>query len=302
MKYLTALVAIAGSIVACWGCQKGRMLTAGDIPGLPSVPPSARIAYGPGPQHFAELRLPEAATAPLPVVVILHGGCWGEYADAGYMGSLASSLTSREGWATWNLEYRGVHQAGGGWPGTFLDVGLGIDALRGAAAEHPLDLTRVVAIGHSAGGHLALWAAARSGLPAGNPLFVEQPLPLRGIVSLAGIADLRAFYEYGQGPCGNRQERLMGGPPEAHPERYAVASPSERLPLGVPQVLLWGALDRVVPQELFEAYESAAREAGDRVESITVEGAAHHEFGAPRGRAYQAIVSGIRRLLDGAGG
>ncbi|RPJ79915.1 MAG: alpha/beta hydrolase [Acidobacteria bacterium] len=204
---------------------------------------------------------------------------------------------TREGWATWNVEYRGVHQPGGGWPGTFLDVGAGIDALRKASAEHPLDLERVIAIGHSAGGHLALWAATRRRLEPSSPLHAPDPLPLAGVVSMAGIADLEAFYEYGQDPCGDGLPRLMGGPRADHPERYAAGSPAELLPLGTPQLLLWGALDRIVPRELFGRYEAAARKAGDLVESVTIEGIGHHEFGSPSSAAYPAIVSAIRRLL-----
>jgi len=275
-----------------------RMLSASDIPRLPSTPPTARIAYGPAPQQFADLRLPADSPAARPVVVILHGGCWREYADTAYTAPLASALV-REGWATWNVEYRGVHQPGGGWPGTLLDAGAGIDALRKAAPDYRLDLARVVAIGHSAGGHLALWAATRARTPASSPLSGSNPLPLLGVVSMAGIADLAAFYEYGQGPCGDGLPRLMGGPPASHPDRYAAASPFERLPLGVPHVLLWGALDRIVPRDLFAAYEAAARQAGDRVESITIDGVGHHEFGSPSGPAYEALVSAINRLLSG---
>jgi len=272
-----------------------RLMTATDVPKLPSAPPTAVVHYGPLPQHVAELRVPKGK-GPFPVVAILHGGCWGEYADITYTAPLASALT-KEGWATWNLEYRGVHQEGGGWPGTFEDVGRGLDAIAEAASRWPVDPARVVAIGHSAGGHLALWAAARPGYPKGSLFHASRPLPLAGVVSMAGIVDLNAFYEYGRDPCGDRERRLMGGSPAQQPQRYALASPRERLPLRVPQQLLWGALDRIVPGRLFKDYEEAARRAGDRVESVTVEGVGHHEFGAPQGPAYHAIVEAIRRLL-----
>lgn len=117
---------------------------------------------------------------------------------------------------------------------------------------------------------------------------------------MAGIVDLAAFYDYGQEPCGDGLPRLMEGPPAARPERYAAASPSERLPIGVPHVLLWGSLDRVVPRHLFADYEAAAKIAGDRVESITINGIGHHEFGSPSGPAYDALVAAIRRLLGPA--
>jgi acetyl esterase/lipase len=275
--------------------QQPRLMTSGEPPQLPSAPPAAVVRYGPLAAHVAELRVPEGKGR-FPVVAIIHGGCWGEYADIKYTAPLASALT-REGWATWNLEYRGVHQDGGGWPGTFEDVGKGLDAVRDAASRWLLDESRVVAIGHSAGGHLALWAAARPGYPAGAVFHADAPLRLSGVVSMAGIVDLEAFYTYGQGPCGDREQRLMGGPPGAQPERYALASPRRRLPLGVPQRLLWGALDEIVPGPLFGNYERAAREAGDRVESLTIDGIGHHEFGSPHSAAYPAIVSAIRELL-----
>jgi len=289
----TAVVALTMTLPAA---SQARLMTASDVPKLPSAPPAAVVRYGPLPQHVAEVRVPEGQ-GPFPVVAIIHGGCWAEYADIKYTAPLASALTT-EGWATWNLEYRGVHQDGGGWPGTFEDVGRGLDAIAESASRWPLDPSHVVAIGHSAGGHLALWAAARPGYSKGSVFHASRPLPLAGVVSMAGIVDLKAFYEYGRDPCGDREQRLMGGSPAEQPKRYALASPRERLPLGVPQQLLWGALDRIVPARLFEDYERAARRAGDRVESVTIEEIGHHEFGAPGSAAYPAIVTAIRRLLE----
>ena len=288
-------VAVGAMTMTLPAVSQTRLMTASDVPKLPSVPPAAVVRYGPLPQHVAEVRVPEGK-GPFPVIAIIHGGCWGEYADITYTAPLASALT-REGWATWNLEYRGVHQEGGGWPGTFEDVGRGLDAIGGSASRWLLDPSKVVAVGHSAGGHLALWAAARRGYPKGSLFHASRPLPLAGVVSMAGIVDLRAFYEYGRDPCGDREQRLMGGSPAGQPERYALASPRERLPLGVPQQLLWGAMDRIVPGRLFKDYEQAARRAGDRVESVTIEGIGHHEFGSPESAAYREIVKAIGALL-----
>ncbi len=288
-------VAVGAMTMTLPAVSQTRLMTASDVPKLPSVPPAAVVRYGPLPQHVAEVRVPEGK-GPFPVIAIIHGGCWGEDADITYTAPLASALT-REGWATWNLEYRGVHQEGGGWPGTFEDVGRGLDAIGGSASRWLLDPSKVVAVGHSAGGHLALWAAARRGYPKGSLFHASRPLPLAGVVSMAGIVDLRAFYEYGRDPCGDREQRLMGGSPAGQPERYALASPRERLPLGVPQQLLWGAMDRIVPGRLFKDYEQAARRAGDRVESVTIEGIGHHEFGSPESAAYREIVKAIGALL-----
>src|SRR5215472_10813644 len=175
-------IPVAVAVLCCGAaCQNGPLRPA-DIVKLPSVPPAAHIPYGTDQNQFADLRLPENARA-VPVVVVIHGGCWAEYADVTYSAPLATALT-REGWATWNVEYRRVHQDGGGWPGTFIDAARGIDALREAANKYPLDAMRVVAIGHSVGGQLALWHAARRGLPKESAVYVADPLPVAGAISI----------------------------------------------------------------------------------------------------------------------
>jgi acetyl esterase/lipase len=262
---------------------------------LPSQPPLAKIPYGPAPQQFAELRLP-AGKGPFPVVALLHGGCYGDYAAADYTAPMASALL-KEGWATWNIEYRREQEPGGGWPGTFLDAGSAVDALRQAAAKYPLDLGRVVTMGHSAGGQLALWAAARKRVPRSSEVYMANPLPVRGAVSIAGIVDMRAFAEYGRQPCGERHIRVMGGTADRWPARYAAVSPAELLPLGVPQVLIWGADDTVVPESLFHEYEQRARAAPDRAEIISLAGEAHHDLCDPGNPGWTKIVRAVRKLL-----
>jgi acetyl esterase/lipase len=227
---------------------------------------------------------------------VIHGGCWAEYADVTYTANLATAL-ARQGWATWNLEYRRVHQEGGGWPGTFLDVARGIDALRGAAKKYPLDTARVVAIGHSAGGQLALWDAARPHLPQTSAVYVADPLRLRGAVSIGGIPDMRAFAEDAKGPCDGHHIRVMDGPPVEHPDRYAQVSPAEFLPLGVPQVLIWGEKDTVAPRSLFAPYLEKAKAAGDSVTSLIVPAAGHHDLMSSELPAYDVLVEQIRRLF-----
>jgi acetyl esterase/lipase len=289
---MRAVVAV-GAASMCAACQ--TRMTPADIVKLPSSPPAAHIPYGSDPNQFADLRLPEGR-GPFAVVVVIHGGCWAEYADVTYTANLATAL-ARDGWATWNLEYRRIHQDGGGWPGTFLDAAHGIDALRDAARKYPLDTARVVAIGHSAGGHLALWDGARRGQPKDSPLYVADPLPLRGVVSIGGIPDLRAFAEYATDPCGGRHIRFMGGPPSAHPDRYALGSPAERLPLGVPQAMIWGEKDTVAPERIFADYGAKAKAAGDSITPVVVPGAGHHELMSSELPAYAAIVAQIRRLM-----
>ena len=275
--------------------QKAHMSPT-DIPKLPSQAAVARIAYGSAPQQFAELRLPEGK-GPFPVVVVFHGGCYGDYADVSYTAPMASALI-KEGWATWNAEYRREQEPGGGWPGTFLDAGHAVDALQSAAGKYPLNLGKIVLIGHSAGGQLALWTAARKRVPRTSEVYMENPLPVRGAVSLAGIIDMRAFAEYGRQPCGERHIRVVGGMPDRQPSRYAAVSPAELLPLGFPYSLIWGAEDSVVPERLFKDYEQRARDAHDAVEILSVPGQSHHDLCVPGGPAWAGIVAAIRRILS----
>src|ERR1043166_1780513 len=177
--------AVAALVLTTTIMAQTRLMNSTDILKLPSASPAAKISYGNSPQQFAELRLPEG-NGPFPVIVVAHGGFWIQYAAADYTAHLATALT-KEGWATWNLEYRRGHEPGGGWPGTFQDVGRGVDALRDAAGKYPLDLTRVITLGHSAGGQLALWIAARNRIPSLSEVHTENPLPIKGAVSLGGI-------------------------------------------------------------------------------------------------------------------
>ncbi len=287
--------AVAVILLPLMRCSAQPRLNADDILKLASQPPSAKVQYGAAPQQYAELRLP-AGKGPFPVVVVIHGGCWIQYATTQYTSHLASALT-KEGWATWNLECRRAHEDGGGWPGTFLDTAHGVDALRDAAGKYSLDLGRVVVLGHSAGGQLALWSAGRRRVPRESEIHTDNPLPLRGAVSLAGVADMRAYADRGPRDCVAGELRVMGGTPAQQPARYAVASPAELLPLGTPQVLVWGERDSIVPERLFEDYEKRAKQAGDPLEIVRVKDAGHHELCSAEAPGWKPIVEAVRRLM-----
>lgn len=286
-----ALLAI-GSATPLHG-QEGKMLTTAEALALPQPAADHRLAYGPGPLQFGELRLPEGK-GPFPVAIVLHGGCWLAAYDLGYVAGLASALAA-EGIATWSVEYRRVGDEGGGWPGTFLDVAAGADHLRALAERFPLDLGRVVALGHSAGGHLALWLGGRRGLPAESALASGEPLALSGVVGLAPIADLAAFSS--ETGCGAAVPDLLGGAPGAVPERLRLASPIAMLPLGLPQRLLVGAADPVVPPAQVRAYAEAARKAGDEVTLVEIPAAGHFEAVVPGSAAWTAVREAVRGLL-----
>jgi acetyl esterase/lipase len=253
------------------------------------------VAYGALPLQFGELRLP-AGPGPHPTLVMLHGGFWRARYGLEYFGVICDALAA-DGVATWNVEYRRLGNDGGGWPGTLLDVGAAVDYVRDLAARYPLDLARTGALGHSAGGHLALWAAGRSRIPTPSPLSASHPLPLRCAVALAGVCDLRRAWELRL--SGNVTEDFLGGAPHAVPERYAAASPAELVPLGVPQALIHGTEDDNVPYGISVGYQEVARTAGDEVTLVTLTGAGHFEMVDPATPEWTAVREVALPLLRG---
>jgi acetyl esterase/lipase len=225
-------------------------------------------SYDSAPSQLGELFVPWGAGSH-PVAVVLHGGYWRARYDRSLMTDLCVDLAAH-GLAAWNLEYRRVG-AGGGWPETFLDVAAGVDLL--AELEAPLDLDRVLAIGHSAGGQLALWAAARPTLPADAP-GAGPRVTIRGAVSQAGVLDLTLAA--GLNPSASPTRALLGDP-TANFERYVLASPRERLPLGVPQLVLHGDRDDTVSMRIATSYAAAARAAGDSCELLVLSRTGHFE-------------------------
>ena len=276
-----------------------KPLTWSELSALPLPSPGKKIAYGKDPLQFGELRLPKGA-GPFPVIVVVHGGCWQNEFDYHYMTRLAAWLTER-GYATWTIEYRRLGDGGGGWPGTFLDVAHATDALRTIAKEEPLDLQRVYAAGHSAGGQLALWLATRPRVAKASDLFVADPLPLRGVLGLAAITDLKTYRVGPPGSCHSSVDPLLGGDPEKVPARYAEASPRERLPLGVPQIFIQGEEDPIVDPASVRAYVELAVKAGDRAEVIPLPEAGHFEASTPLPRTEAAFEKALRLLVGPAG-
>ncbi len=224
--------------------------------------------YGGDPSQLVELFLPDGA-GPHPVAVVVHGGYWRARYDRSLMTQLCLDLAAH-GLAAWNLEYRRVG-AGGGFPETLLDVAAGVDAL--AEAHAPLDLGRVAAVGHSAGGQLAVWASARPKLPAAAP-GSEPRVEIGAVVSQAGVLDLRLAAALT--PSAEPTRALLGDPAE-NPEAYDVASPAEHLPLRIPQLVLHGDLDETVSMRIAESYAARARDMGDACELVVLPGTGHFE-------------------------
>jgi acetyl esterase/lipase len=282
------------------GESSSRLMTPQDLQALPSRAPDQRVPYGKDSSQYGELRIP-AVAGPHPVVILVHGGCFkAAYANPRDLAPMADTLKA-QGVATWNIEYRRLGQPGGGWPGTYLDVGRAVDHVRTLARQYRLDLGRIVIVGHSAGGHLAMWAAARSRLPATSPVHQRHPLPVRGVIDLAGPVDMTANIEGYQALCRDSViTSLLGGTPATVPQRYQQVSPISLLPLGVPQVLVAGTHEEFVPLPLMKAYAEAAQRAGDSVRIVVIPGAGHFEIASPRSPAWPRVESAIRSLLDQA--
>jgi acetyl esterase/lipase len=226
------------------------------------------------------------------VVVTVHGGSWTTGYGKVVMRGLAGDL-ARRGYAVWNIEYRRIGaRQGGGWPATFLDVAAAIDHLTVISA--PLDLERVVFLGHSAGGQLALWAAGRGALRDGAPGGHPRVEPA-AVVSAAGVNDLAQCHrEVPGGAIGV----LMGGSPDERPDRYAVADPIAHVPLAVPVLLVHGTGDTTVSVRRSRNYARAALARGGQVELVEIPGAegSHRRHVDPRGAGWAAITSWLDAL------
>lgn len=238
-----------------------------NIPAFLAIPrpePTAEIRYGPEATQAIDLFVP-SGRGPFPVAVLIHGGCWmaAPAATREQLRHLGADL-ARRGIAVWSIGYRRADEVGGGYPGTYQDVGIAIDRLRDEAQRHRLDPSRTVLVGHSAGGHLALWAAGRDRLPVTSALRVATPFVPRKVVALAGVGDLKAFAPLIPRACRpGIAERLVGEPSASRPDVYADTSPSALPATGADIVMVSGVLDRLVPPYVAHDYaRSVAR--GDR--------------------------------------
>jgi acetyl esterase/lipase len=249
--------------------------------------PDYVVGYGSdGEQQFAHLRLP-SGDAPHPVIVFIHGGYYRARYGLDYAEHACVALTDA-GFATYNIEYRRVG-SGGGFPTTFQDLAAALDFLPRIAMEYNLDTDRVITMGHSAGGHLALWLAGRQRIAENSELYAAAPLKIRGAVALAGVNDLIKGHELGLSD--NIIDTLLGGAPDKFADRYAAVSPMQMLPLGVPQWVIHGTADDAVPYLLSESYAARAAQLGDTVKLITLPDAGHFEVVDPRSSEWAQVVA-----------
>lgn len=267
-----------------------------DYLALSGPAPTARIPYGEAPSQYAELFLP-AGKGPFPVAVLVHGGCWtSKFGGITQLRNMAGALRER-GIAVWNVEYRRSDEPGGGYPGTYQDMHAALDLLAAQAKQHPLDLTRMVAVGHSAGGQLVQWMAGRSRIPASSPLYRAKPLPVPAVVSLGGLADLRNEAALIKSSCGRDTAELAGTPSPARPDVFVDTNAAELMPNGSRTWLVTGELDTISPPRVAHDYAARARKAGDAATVVILPGASHYDEVAATSPAWPQVLGVIEQAL-----
>jgi acetyl esterase/lipase len=269
----------------------------------PPVDPDVTAAYGDHPDQVIDFYAPRAEGGPggglAPLIVVLHGGAWRAPYDRVHISPFAGFL-ARRGFAVASVEYRRGSEGEGApvagrWPDTFDDVAAALDALPGLAREAlpQADPRRTVVTGHSAGGHLALWAAARHLLPADAPWRTDRPAPLRGVVALAPIADFAVADKLDV--CGGAARELLSGH-EGFVERRPYADPALLLPTGIATTLVQGREDVDVPQAVAESYADAAAKAGEVVGLTLLEDVGHFPLIDPVADACAVVAEEIAQL------
>ena len=261
------------------------------------------LHYGSAPLQFGRLRLPKSENK-VPVVVIVHGGCWADHLpgkhpppDFSLMEPLASALTSG-GVATWNIEYRRAGSLGGGWPNTYLDLSEAVDYLRTIAAEDRLDLSRLFVVGHSSGGQLALWLGARPRLPGNSAVHTSDPLAIHEIIDVDGPPDLTSAQPLETQYCPMPAvTEFMQGTPSQQPARYRDGSVQAYLPLHIPQLIIRGGLLHHVGT-LDTDYKAIAEAKGDSVTIVPVDGG-HFELVDPSSESGKEVLSVILKAVNG---
>lgn len=271
-------------------------MTLDDYLALSGPAPAATLRYGTAPSQYAELFLP-AGTGPFPVAVLVHGGCWTkEFGGITQLRNMAGALAAR-GIAVWNVEYRRVDEAGGGYPGTYQDMNAALDLLARTARGHPLDLGRLVAVGHSAGGQLVQWLAARPRIPASSPLYRKDIVPVRQVVSLGGLADLRREAALLKTSCDREIVELAGTPSADRPDVFSDTNAGDLMPNGSRTILITGELDIISPPRVAHDFAARARAAGDSAEVVILPGASHYDEVAATSAAWPRVLRAIESAL-----
>ena len=258
--------------------------------------PDASIAYGASPAQGIDVYLPKTK-GPHPVAILVHGGCWMKGTAGREQLRAAGRDLAGRGIAVWSIGSRRADEEGGGYPGTFEDVAKAIDLLPANASKYELDVSRVVAVGHSAGAHLALWAASRPRLPKASPLSVADPFPLRTVIGLGGVGDLERAAGIAS-VCGpSILPALVGHPSASRPDVYADTSPSKLLPVDAQVLMITGAEDDITPTASAKTYVDEVKAAGGTAELVIVPDAAHFDVVTTGTPAWRLVSERIAAAL-----
>jgi len=273
------------------------LMTWGDLTSRPKPDSSDAVTYGNSASEIVDIWIPDGK-GPHPVVIMVHGGCWQKsIADRSLMDYAAEALR-REGIAVWNIEYRGVDEAGGGYPGTYLDVARAADLLAENALYYELDMSRIAGFGHSAGGHLVTWLAGRKNLPPGSALYTQPKIEVIGVVNSGGLADLEASEPLTLPSClAAIKDQLTGAPTDGRPDVMAETSSDRLLPTGLVIHSVNGARDRIAPPELGEGFTAKARAAGDKAQTHIIADEGHVELIAPGTAAFDKQIEILKEML-----
>jgi acetyl esterase/lipase len=293
---LPARALLCASLAALSTYAVAAPMKLADYLALTGPAPAATYAYGAAPSQFAELFVP-AGSGPFPVAVLVHGGCWTkEFGGITQLRNTAGALTTR-GIAVWNVEYRRVDEPGGGYPGTYQDINAALDLLAARAPASHLDMHRIVAVGHSAGGQLVQWIAGRSRIAPSSPLYQANPVKVTQIVSLGGLADLRSEQALIKSSCERDMVDLTGLPSAARPDVFSDTNAAELMPNGSHTVLVTGEFDTVSPPRVAHDYAVKARKAGDTADVIILPGASHYDEVAATSASWPAVLQVIENAL-----
>ena len=270
----------------------------GDVVDLPSRTPDHTIAYTSDSEwQFGQLWLPPENNtqqlASYPTIIFIHGGCWLSEYDITHTNALSTAL-SQAGFLVWSLEYRRVGNSGGGWPGTFSDIAQGIDYIRELAVGYPIDLNAVALMGHSAGGHLALWAVGRQGFDQQHPFYQPNPFIPKAVIGLAAITDLPSYAAI-SGSCNSAAQQLMGGSIADLQQRYSFANPIVAS-ASIGYILFQGRQDNIVPMSQAKAFASFGT---SNVTLSLIENAGHFDLIHPGTDAWQTVLDALTQTIGG---
>ncbi len=281
--------------------EQTKLMGWGDLTSRPLPKPTIESEFGIGETDLMDIWMPdgyERSEGPFPVVLMIHGGCWQKsIADRKLMNYAAKALAD-EGMAVINIEYRGVDETGGGYPGTFTDVARAAAFIPKLAEEMNLDMKRVAGFGHSAGGHLITWLAGLQNLPKDNALRAAEPLPMVGVINSGGLADLEASEPQTLKSClADIKDKLTGPATQARPDPLADTSSDHLLPSGGLVYSVNGERDKIAPPNLGEAFTRKARAAGDKAEVFVIPNEGHVELIAPGTAAFDKQIELLKSML-----